>query len=79
MCNRTQNDVIWGLIALFLTSQIAGNTSDFKMDVTRHLILFSNFIQILNQNNIRFPTFLQLMYVLRMSYSMTSIRIELII
>ena len=33
MCNRTQNDVIWGLIALFLTNQIAGNTTDFKMNV----------------------------------------------
>ena len=33
MCNRTQNDAIWGLIALFLTNQIAGNTSDFKMNV----------------------------------------------
>ena len=33
MCNRTQNDVIWGLIALFLTNQIAGNTIDFKMNV----------------------------------------------
>ena len=33
MCNRTQNDAIWGLIALFLTSQIAGNTIDFKMNV----------------------------------------------
>ena len=30
MCNRTQNDAIWGLIALFLTNQIAGNTNDFK-------------------------------------------------
>ena len=33
MCNRTQNDVILGLIALFLTNQIAGNTIDFKMNV----------------------------------------------
>ena len=33
MCNRTQNDAIWGLIALFLTNQIAGNTTDFKMNV----------------------------------------------
>ena len=33
MCNRTQNDAIWGLIALFLTNQIAGNTIDFKMNV----------------------------------------------
>ena len=32
MCNRTQNDAIWGLIALFLTNQIAGNTIDFKMN-----------------------------------------------
>ena len=33
ICNRTQNDAIWELIALFLTNQIAGNTIDFKMDV----------------------------------------------
>ena len=33
MCNGTQNDAIWGLIALFLTNQIAGNTIDFKMNV----------------------------------------------
>ena len=31
MCNRTQNDAIWGLIILFLTNQIAGNTSEFKI------------------------------------------------
>ena len=35
MCNRTQNDAIWGLIALFLTNQIAGNTIDFKMNVIK--------------------------------------------
>ena len=34
MCNRTQNDAIWGLIALFLTIEIVGNTIDFKMNVT---------------------------------------------
>ena len=33
MFNRTQNDAIWGLIALFLTNQIARNTTDFKMNV----------------------------------------------
>ena len=33
MCNRTQNDAIRELIALFLTNQIAENTSDFKMNV----------------------------------------------
>ena len=33
ICNRTQNDAIWVLIALFLTNQIAGNTIDFKMNV----------------------------------------------
>ena len=33
ICNRTQNDAIWELIALFLTNQIAGNTIDFKMNV----------------------------------------------
>ena len=38
MCNRTQNDVIWGLIALFLTNQIAGNTIDFKMNVISPVI-----------------------------------------
>ena len=38
MCNRTQNDAIWGLIALFLTNQIAGNTIDFKMNVIKRLI-----------------------------------------
>ena len=37
MCNRTQNDVIWGLIALFLTNQIGGNTIDFKMNVIKGL------------------------------------------
>ena len=37
MCNRTQNDAIWGLIALFLINQIAGNTIDFKMNVIRAL------------------------------------------
>ena len=35
ICNRTQNDAIWGLIALFLTNQIAGNTIDFKMNVIK--------------------------------------------
>ena len=35
MCNRTQNDAIWGLITLFLTNQIAGNTTDFKMNVIK--------------------------------------------
>ena len=35
MCNRTQNDVIWGLIALFSTNQIAANTNDFKMKVIK--------------------------------------------
>ena len=38
MCNRTQNDAIWGLIALFLTNQIAGNTIDFKMNVISYVI-----------------------------------------
>ena len=33
--NRTQNDAIWGLIALFLTIQNAGNTIDFKMNVIK--------------------------------------------
>ena len=35
MFNRTQNDAIWGLIALFLTNQIARNTIDFKMNVIK--------------------------------------------
>ena len=39
MCNRTQNDANWGLIALFLTNQIAGNTTDFKMNVIKTGIL----------------------------------------
>ena len=39
MCNRTQNVAIWGLIALFLTNQMAGNTSDFKMNVIKSVIL----------------------------------------
>ena len=33
ICNRTQNDAIGILIALFLTNQIAENTIDFKMNV----------------------------------------------
>ena len=37
MCNRTQNDAIWGLIALFLTSQNAGNTIDPKMNVINYV------------------------------------------
>ena len=37
-CNRTQNDAIWVLIALFLTNQIAGNTIDFKMNVIKRKI-----------------------------------------
>ena len=36
--NRTQNDAIWGLIALFLTNQNAGNTIDFKMNVINCII-----------------------------------------
>ena len=38
MRNRAENDAIWGLIALFLTNQIAGNTIDFKMNVIKHVI-----------------------------------------
>ena len=38
ICNRTQNNAIWGLIALFLTNQIAGNTIDFKMNVIKIVI-----------------------------------------
>ena len=41
ICNRTQNDAIWELIALFLTNQIAGNTIDFKMNVIKSLITFN--------------------------------------
>ena len=40
--NRTQNDVVWGLIALFLTNQNAGNTIDFKMNVINPVISFKN-------------------------------------
>ena len=36
MLNRTQNDAIWGLIAPFLTNQIARNTIDFKMNVIKN-------------------------------------------
>ena len=32
-----QNDAIWGLIALFLTNQNAGNTIDFKMNVIKQI------------------------------------------
>ena len=39
ICNRTQNDAIWELIALFLTNQIAGNTIDFKMNVIRDTLV----------------------------------------
>ena len=42
ICNRTQNDAIWVLIALFLTNQIAGNTIDFKMNVIKVVTLFVN-------------------------------------
>ena len=42
MFNRTQNDAIWGLITLLLTNQIAGNTSDFKMNVINMIITFQN-------------------------------------
>ena len=42
ICNRTQNDAIWGLIALFLANQIAGNTSDFKMNVINRVIAVLN-------------------------------------
>ena len=40
ICNHTQNDAIWELIALFLTNQIAGNTIDFKMNVINYVIAF---------------------------------------
>ena len=53
MCNRTQSDAIWGLIALFLTNQIAGNTIDFKMNVIReissHLCLLLDMLKSKNQ------------------------------
>ena len=38
MCNHTKNDAIWGLIVLFLTNQIAGNTIHFKMNVINFVI-----------------------------------------
>ena len=46
ICNRTQNDAIWELIALFLTNQI--DTIEFKMNVIKrfmesvHLVLYFN-------------------------------------
>ena len=43
MCNRTQNDAIWELIALFLTNQIAGNTIDFKMNVIKKIIFSAEY------------------------------------
>ena len=39
ICNRTQNDAIWVLIALFLTNQIAGNIIDFKMNAINIVIM----------------------------------------
>ena len=54
ICNRTQNDAIWELIALFLTNQIAGNTIDFKMNVINlrtYAVTRSNFF--LNFDNLR--------------------------
>ena len=48
ICNRTQNDAIWVLIALFLTNQIAGNTTDFKMDVINMIIT----LQIIEQQHL---------------------------
>ena len=47
ICNRTQNDAIWELIALFLTNQIAGNTIDFKMDVIKYEINESKIVNII--------------------------------
>ena len=38
MCNHTKNDAIWGLIVLFLTNQIAGNTIHFKINVKNFVI-----------------------------------------
>ena len=34
-----EKGAIWVLIALFLTNQIAGNTTDFKMNVIRRVIV----------------------------------------
>ena len=47
MCNRTQNDAIWGLITLFLTNQIAGNTSDFKMNVITSEIFYCCYVAVI--------------------------------
>ena len=44
MCNRTQNDAIWALIALFLTNQIAGNIINFKMNVIIFVIPLYYFV-----------------------------------
>ena len=40
MCNRTQNDAIWGLIALFLTNQIAGNPNFLTNQIAGNLVDF---------------------------------------
>ena len=53
ICNRTQNDAIWGLIALFLTNQIAGNTIDFKMNVINHVIVLVCLKNFMFLSNIR--------------------------
>ena len=42
--NRTQNDVIWGLIALFLTNQNAGSTNYLKMNVIKDKYTISSSI-----------------------------------
>ena len=44
MCNRSQNDVIWGLLALLLTDQTVGNTIDFKMNAIRFVIPYAQTI-----------------------------------
>ena len=46
ICNRTQNDAIWELIALFLTNQIAGNTIDFKMNVISPVITSREIVEL---------------------------------
>ena len=54
ICNRTQNDAIWELIALFLTNQIAGNTIDFKMNVINLGITSCSQHNVLNISSLNF-------------------------
>ena len=44
-----QKGAIWELIALFLANQIAGNTSDFKMNAIKYVI----YLTVLNYNAVK--------------------------